>query len=108
LVGHTHDQIDQIFSRFSVKITKCKAFVYDDFCKIIQRSYKPTQEICLLIETFDFRRYAFNELRINVNQLRNVCFYHQFKIEFAIEEDKVSTMWGENFKLILTRHQKRK
>jgi hypothetical protein len=54
LVGHTHDQIDQMFSRFSIKLAKSKAFVYEDLCKIIQQSYKPNPEICLLTETFDF------------------------------------------------------
>jgi hypothetical protein len=35
LIGHTHDQIGQIFSRFFVKLAKSKAFGYDDLCKII-------------------------------------------------------------------------
>jgi hypothetical protein len=47
----------------------------------------------LLTQTFDFTHYAFIEPRIIVNQLRNVHFCHQFKIEFAIEGDKVPTMW---------------
>jgi hypothetical protein len=96
LVEHAHNQIDQMFSCFSVKLAKSKAFVYDDLWEIIQQSYKPTPKICLLIETFDFRHYAFSESRITVNQLQNVCFCHQFKIEFAVEGDKVPTMWGKN------------
>jgi hypothetical protein len=95
LVGHTHDQIDQMFSRFSVKLAKSKAFVYEDLCEIIRQSYKPTLEICLLTETFDFRRYALSKPRIIVNQLQNVCFCHQFKIEFAGQGDQVPTMWGK-------------
>jgi hypothetical protein len=75
--------------------------VYGDLCKIIRQSYRPTPKITLLIETFDFRRYAFSESQITVNQLQNLWFCHQFKIEFAVEGDKVLTMWGKKIQLML-------
>ena len=64
IVGHTHDQIDQMFSRFSRKLAKCKAFAYEELCSLLKDSYTPTPEIQLLTETFDFRRFAFTDLRL--------------------------------------------
>ena len=54
IVGHTHDQIDQMFSRFSTRLAKCKAFTYEALCTIIKDSYKPVSDITFLTETFDF------------------------------------------------------
>jgi hypothetical protein len=97
LVGHTHDNIDQMFSRFSTRLSKSRAFVYKDLCQVIQESYKPQPEITLLNETFDFRRFAFSEPSIVISQLRNHTFSHQFKIAFSQEEDLVPTMWAKKF-----------
>jgi hypothetical protein len=97
LVGHTHDNIDQMFSRFSTKLAKCKAFVYKDLCQVIRESYKPQPEIILLSETFDFRRFAFTEPSIVISQLRNHTFSHQFKLAFAHEGDVIPTMWAKKF-----------
>ena len=38
IVGHTHDQIDQMFSRFLTRLAKCKAFTYEALCTIIKES----------------------------------------------------------------------
>jgi hypothetical protein len=97
LVGHTHDQIDQMFSRFSIRLRKSKAFVYEDLCEILRQSYTPTPVITLLTEAFDFRKYALEEPSITVNTLRNVSFSHQFKIQFSREADKVPRMWAKKF-----------
>ena len=97
LVGHTHDNIDQIFSRFLTQLSKSIAFVYEDLCQVIQESYKPQPKITLLNETFDFRRFAFSEPSMVISQLRNHTFLHQFKIAFAQEEDLVPTMWAKKF-----------
>jgi hypothetical protein len=54
LVGHTHDHIDKMFSRFSTKLVKRKAMIYKNLCIIIYESYTPRLEITLLQETFNF------------------------------------------------------
>ena len=100
IVGHTHDQIDQMFSRFSRKLAKCKAFTYDDLCALIQESYTPNPQITLLTETFDFRRFAFSDPSLVVHTLRNITFHHQFKIELCNPGDLVPTQWGKKFSTI--------
>jgi hypothetical protein len=92
LVEHTHDQIDQMFSQFLVRLGKSKAFVYEDLCKILRQSYSLTPVITFLTEAFDFRKYALEEPSITVNRLRNVSFLHQFKIQFSREAEKVPRM----------------
>ena len=41
LVGHTHDQIDQMFIRFSVKLAKQSAFDLPKICEVLRESYEP-------------------------------------------------------------------
>jgi hypothetical protein len=67
--------------------------VYKNLCKIIWQLYTPIPEITICTEMLDFGRYAFSKASITINKLRNVHYYHQFKIEFALENDKVPTMW---------------
>jgi hypothetical protein len=45
--------------------------------------------IIVLTKMFDFRQYAFSKLGIIVNKLPNIYFCHQFKVKFAVKEDKV-------------------
>jgi hypothetical protein len=40
LMDHTHDNIDQIFSRLSTKLAKYRAFIYKDLYQVIKESYK--------------------------------------------------------------------
>jgi hypothetical protein len=92
LMGHTYDNFDQIFSCFSTKLAKCKAFIYNDLCEVISKSYKPQSEITLLIKKFDFRHFAFTEPSMVISQLKSHTFLHQFKIAYAHDKDLVPTM----------------
>ena len=58
LVGHTHDQIDQMFSRFSTKLNKQRAFRLETLEEIIMDSYKPKPEIIFVNEVADFRKFV--------------------------------------------------
>jgi hypothetical protein len=51
MVGHTHDQFDQIFSRFSVKLKKTRAYRLETLEEILRDSYQPK------LEVGDFRKY---------------------------------------------------
>ncbi len=97
LVGHTHDQIDQMFSRFSKRLGRHKAFTFEELSVIICEAYKPEPLVTLLTETFDFRRYAFNEPSLIVNSIRNITFHHQYKIGFSREDDETPRQWGKKF-----------
>src|SRR5450759_3449135 len=97
LVGHTHDQIDQMFSTFSKRLGKHKAFTFEELRLIIAEAYTPTPVITLLTETFDFREYAFSAPSFIVQSIRNIKFHHQYKISFEKSDDTVPTQWGKKF-----------
>lgn len=46
LVGHTHDQIDQMLSKFSSCLNKEDAYTLDSLIKLIEESYKPKAFYC--------------------------------------------------------------
>jgi hypothetical protein len=58
LVGHTHDQIDQMFSRFSKKLNKQRAFRLESLEEIIRDSYRPKPQIIFVDEVADFRKFV--------------------------------------------------
>ena len=48
LVGHTHNQIDQRVSRFSVKLAKKSAFDLPEICEVHRESYEPQPEVHMI------------------------------------------------------------
>ena len=69
LVGHTHDQIDQMFSRFSVKLNRQRAFRLDSLEEIILDSYTPKPEIIFVDEVADFKKFASDRDQPNPEQI---------------------------------------
>jgi len=57
MVGHTHDDIDQMFSRFSIGIRKANGVVYSvpQLGKILVQSSKPTPDVVFLYEVHDWK-----------------------------------------------------
>ena len=45
LVGHTHDHIDQMFSRFSKKFARCNAFTLSTLSRMITKAYTPKPDV---------------------------------------------------------------
>ena len=73
VVGHTHDQIDQMFSRFSVKLNRQRAFRLDSLKEIIVDSYTPKPEIIFVDQVADFKKFVSNRDQPNdVQMSRNV------------------------------------
>src|SRR5450759_5257841 len=56
--GHTHNQIDQMFSRFSTKLNKQRAFRLESLEEIIVDSYTPKPEIIFVDEVADFKKFV--------------------------------------------------
>ena len=84
LVGHTHDQIDQMFSRFSVRLRRKKAFCLDSMLEVIEQAYNPEPVIEVLAETIDFREFVFQKQSTSgpaIHQLNNLTFQHHVKFK---------------------------
>ena len=95
LVGHTHDQIDQMFSRLSVKLNKQRAFRLDSLEEIIMDAYKPRPEIIFVNEVADFKKFASDKDQANhegvlgkvLVTLNGIRDQKQFRIRQVIGED---------------------
>jgi len=95
LVGHTHDQIDQMFSRFSVKLNKQRAFRLDSLEEIIMDSYKPKPEIIFVDEVADFKKFVNDKDQPNHDSvpgkvlltLNGIRDQKQFRIRQVIGDD---------------------
>ncbi|KAL3694143.1 hypothetical protein R1sor_007794 [Riccia sorocarpa] len=79
IVGHTHDHVDKMFSRFSVALRGKKAFTMPQMQHVIQEAYVPSPVFEVLEETWDFK--AIVQARPSpVLPLHDVTFNQQFKI----------------------------
>ena len=56
LVGHKHDHIDQMFSRFSKKLARSDAFTLLTLSRMITEAYTPKPDIQHLDEVYDFKQ----------------------------------------------------
>ena len=83
LVGHTHDQIDQMFSTFSRRLGRNDAFTLEEMMSIVKESYTPRPEVCHLKETYDFRRFTQGgpSEECCIKKLNDFSFQHQFLIK---------------------------
>ena len=83
LVGHTHDHIDQMFSRFSVTLRRKEFESLPSLIECIKKSYMPEPAFEVLEETFDMRRFilgSYGEGKC-IKQLNDISFQHQFRIK---------------------------
>ena len=58
MVGHTHDDIDQMFSRFSTALKFSEASVVysvSELMKVIELSFSPTPHVVFLTEMYDWK-----------------------------------------------------
>ncbi|KAL3675026.1 hypothetical protein R1sor_024974 [Riccia sorocarpa] len=98
IVGHTHDHVDQMFSRFSVALRGKKAFTMPQMQQIIQEAYVPSPVFEVLEETWDFKTIV--QLRPSpVLPLHDITFNQQFKI--ALGGDNWPRLWTKKFSYIL-------
>ncbi|KAL3701108.1 hypothetical protein R1sor_019130 [Riccia sorocarpa] len=93
LVGHTHDQIDQMFSRFSVRLRREKCFTLPSLVETIEAAYKPKPKVIMLKETWDFTEWFRSPTKL-LESLHGITFNQQFRIKMIEEKAK---MWAKQF-----------
>ncbi|KAL3692063.1 hypothetical protein R1sor_005714 [Riccia sorocarpa] len=94
IVGHTHDHVDQMFSRFSVALRGKKAFTMPQMQQVIQEAYVPSPVFEVLEETWDFKTIV-QSRPSPVLPLHDVIFNQQFKI--ALGGDNWPRLWTKKF-----------
>lgn len=70
LVGHTHDQIDQMFSKFSSRLNKQRAFRLNTLTDILRKAYSPQVEVNFVTEVADFRKFLTDKDQPNEKNLK--------------------------------------
>jgi hypothetical protein len=98
VVGHTHDQIDQMFSRFLVKLNKMKAHRLEALEEILRDSYKPKPVITFVDEVANFCKYVSDKNQPNTEgiigrvllSLHNINFQKQFWIREVLCDNRGS------------------
>ena len=58
LIGHTHDHIDKMFSRFSKKLVRCDDFTLPTLSKLIVEAYTLKPKVQHLNEVYDFKGFC--------------------------------------------------
>ncbi|KAL3691369.1 hypothetical protein R1sor_005020 [Riccia sorocarpa] len=94
IVGHTHDHVDQMFSRFSVALRGKKVFTMPQMQQVIQEAYVPSPVFKVLEETWDFKTIV-QSRPSPVLPLHDVTFNEQFKI--ALGGDNWPRLWTKKF-----------
>ena len=84
LVGHTHDPIDQMFSRFSKKLARCDGFTLPTLSRMITEAYTPKPDVQHLDKVYDFKGFCVDGDGTSgrvLAPLNNISFNHVFFIK---------------------------
>ncbi|KAL2619933.1 hypothetical protein R1flu_000138 [Riccia fluitans] len=74
LVGHTHDQIDQMFNRFFIKLVHKKAFTLSALMEIPENAYLPSLIGKWLDDLLDFKKFTEDAESPALRNLNNITF----------------------------------
>ncbi|KAL3677794.1 hypothetical protein R1sor_020750 [Riccia sorocarpa] len=82
LVGHTHDFVDQMFSRFSQALRRENAFTMSRLRSVIENSYDPKPVTSILTQTWDFKHFIETEPKL-FRTLNDITQNQQYKFKIA-------------------------
>lgn len=71
---HTHEKVDQVFSRFSLALGRNNAHTLTEFIHVIKAAYNPSPVVKELPGTFDMQAWLLPHL----NDMQGVTLPHQF------------------------------
>lgn len=91
MVGHTHEDVDQVFSRIAVKLKRRNASTLPDLQNVIKEAYNPMPECQELKMLFDISGW----IGEHVLPMKNHVYPHAFR--FFMGEDKKAQMQYKNW-----------
>ncbi|KAL3686578.1 hypothetical protein R1sor_009152 [Riccia sorocarpa] len=94
LVGHTHDFVDQMFSRFSQALRRENAFTMSRLRSVIQNSYDPKPITSVILQTWDFKHFIETEPKL-FRTLNDITHNQQYKFKLASTLDV--RVWCKQF-----------
>ncbi|KAL3687668.1 hypothetical protein R1sor_013977 [Riccia sorocarpa] len=94
LVDHTHDFVDQMFSRFSQALRRENAFTMSRLRSVIQNSYDPKPITSVILQTWDFKNFIETEPKL-FRTLNDITHNQQYKFKLASTLDV--RVWCKQF-----------
>ena len=98
MVGHTHDDIDQMFSRFNVGLRAHPVMIYtlSKFCDVMKHSYTPNPEIEFIYGVRDWKEWlnlGSSQEVSKKNALHGHLRPHQFSFRIEDGGARASMRW---------------
>lgn len=78
LVGHTHENIDQLFSRFAVALRKADVWTMDDLASIGRKCFTPAPLVTFVEAGYDWDKFC--KQADDVQPINDISFSHNFKV----------------------------
>lgn len=82
LVGHTHENIDQMFSRLSVKLRKSDIFYGEDLVEAARTCFTPSPMATWITHAFDWKTFFVSSQ--SYLDIQDLSFNHNFKVTCII------------------------
>jgi hypothetical protein len=79
MVGHTHENTDQLFSRIAKLLKRANCHTMADLERLVRRAFTPSPATAHVTHVNDWVEYLTQEG--NFQDIRDISFNHQFKIE---------------------------
>eukprot|EP00873_Tetraselmis_striata_P044452 jgi/Tetstr1/464716/TSEL_009463.t1 len=84
-VGHTHDWVDQIFSRISLALSRSSAYTVEAFRDLVAKAFSPTPDIAELAFSLDFSEWLRPHFQ---DHIQDISKPHKF--EFTCDDAAAS------------------
>ena len=109
---HTHELIDQIFSRIAIALARMLAMTFSDLAKIITYSYEPNHKVMKAFENMklrsaDFMNIAYSTPVGRKNKLESRSFHLRILWEIKRKVDLKAFILYQLFSLSLQNVRKR-
>eukprot|EP00873_Tetraselmis_striata_P041582 jgi/Tetstr1/461846/TSEL_006925.t1 len=75
-VGHTHERVDQIFSRISLALSRSSAYTIEAFLDLVAKAFSPTPEIAELSFSLDFSEWLRPRFQ---DHIQDISKQHKFQ-----------------------------
>eukprot|EP00873_Tetraselmis_striata_P045794 jgi/Tetstr1/466058/TSEL_010645.t1 len=76
-VGHTHERVDQIFSRISLALSRSSAYTIEAFLNLVAKAFSPTPEIAELSFSLDFSEWLRPHFQ---DHIQDISKPHKFEL----------------------------
>ena len=78
LVGHTHENIDQLFSRMAISLRKSDVWTIQDLASVGRQCFTPTPLVAFVEAGYDWDKYC--KGADDVQEIHDISFSHNFKV----------------------------